>query len=321
MLFAFLGGIMLMLHHWRPRIAALLCTAALLTLTACATNVQGGSSNPTATSGPKATATAKPAGCAALLPGATAAKPMAGFTTYTLFPSGSVMAPLHVAYGGTGQFTIRETDICYPGTVSQVNGPYHDHTSIYAHLLGAGLDFNSGFPYDGVTAADACASGASCFNTNGLSSFEHYISFEKLVSPQSGFVTYRLRVATPPANPACSPPGDYSGQSIIHTWKITNTLIYAVPPLTKGSTTNMGSGYAGGNLYWLCSAGSGATILQFMKGVAQSHGETLLNSTSTGFKVCIKQAAGQYFSVTITTSSGPVWQLNQTIPVYGDPTC
>jgi len=312
------------MHHlWRSRYTALLFTAALLALTACSTTgaPAGGQNNPTATGAPHATATATPAGCAGLLPGATAATPLPGFTSYKLFPSGSVMTPLHTAYGGTGQFLIKLTTICYPGNVSQVNGPYHDHTSIYANLLGMGLDFNSGFPYDGVTAADACASGASCFNTNGLSNFEHYISFEKLTSPVSGFVTYKLRVAMPPANPACSPPSDYSGQSIIHTWKITSTLTYAVPPLTKGSTTNSGSGYAGGNLFWLCSAGSGATILQFMKNVAQSHGEALLNSTSTSFEVCLKQAAGEYFSVTITTSTGNVWELNQTVPAFSDPTC
>lgn len=314
-----------MLHLWRSRYTALLFTAALLALTACSTtsgsNPGGPNPNPAATSVSQATATAAPTGCAALLPGATAATPIPGFTTYTLFPTGSVMKPLQTAYGGTGEFTIRETTLCYPGTVSQVNGPYSGHTSIYATLLGMGLDFNSGFPYDGVTAADACASGANCFNTNGLSNFEHYISFEKLTSPQSGFVTYRLRVASPPANPACSPPSDYSGQSIIHTWKITSAVTYAVPPLTKGSTANSGSGYAGGNLFWLCSAGSGATILQFMKGVAQSHGEALLHSTSTSFEVCLEQSAGQYFSITITTSTGDVWEMNQTVPVFTDPTC
>jgi hypothetical protein len=231
------------------------------------------------------------------------------------------MKPLQTTYGGAGQYTLKVTEICYPGTVAQVNGPYSGHKSIYANLLGMGLDFNSTFPYDGATAADVCAYYANCFNTNGLSNPEHYISFEKLTSPQAGFVTYRLRVAAPPARPACSPPGDYSGQPVLHTWGITSSLTYVVPPWTQGSTTNAGSGYAGGNLYWLCSAGSGATILQFMKGVAQSHGETLLHSTSTSFEVCLKQAAGQYFSVTITTSTGDVWQLNQTVPAFSDPTC
>jgi hypothetical protein len=315
---------MLMSHHWRSRFTALVFTAALLALTACSTTSgtsASGSSSPAATSAPHATATAAPTGCAALEPTAVAATPIPGFTSYTLFPSGSVMTPLQTAYGGTGEFTIKETNICYPGTVAQVNGPYSGHSSVFAYLLGAGLDFNSTFPYDGVTAADVCASGANCFNTNGLSNFEHYISFEKLVSPTSGFVTYRLRLASPPANPVCSPSTDYSGQPIIHTWEITTSLTYVVPPLTKGSKANQGSGYAGGNLFTLCSAGSAATILPFMKSVAQSHGETLLNSTSSSFEVCLQQAAGAYFSVTVTANSGDVWTLNQTIPAFSTPTC
>lgn len=316
-----------MSHRWRARFTALLFAAALLTLTACSStastgaNSPGGSSGPAGAGTPPPTATAAPTGCAALEPGSAAATSIPGFTSFALFPTGSVMTPLSTSYGGTGQFTIETTNICFQGTTTQVNGPFSGHSSVFAYLLGAGLNFNSTFPYDGATAARACRGGASCFNTNGLSNPEHYISFENLASPQSGYVTYHLRVAAPPAAPACAPASDYANQAILHTWEITTSLRYDMPPLTKGSTANQGGGYAGGNGSIFCSAGSAGTILNFMENVAKSHGETLMDTSSTSFKVCIEQAPEAYFAVTVTANSGNVWTMNQTIPAYGTPTC
>jgi hypothetical protein len=314
-------------HRWRAHIAALICAAALLALTACSStastgpNIPGGSSGTASAGIPQSTATATPTGCAALYPGSAAATSIPGFTSYTLVPTGSVMTPLSTSYGGTGQFTVETTNICFQGALSQVNGPFSGHSSVFASLLGAGLSFNSTFPYDGVTAARACKSGASCFNNNGQSSPEHYISFENLTSPQSGFVTYLLRVAAPPATPVCTPASDYANQAILHTWEITTAVTYDMPPLTTGSTANQGGGYAGGNLSTFCSAGSAGTILSFMENVAQSHGETLLNTSSTSFKVCLQQSPGAYFAVTVTANTGNVWTLNQTISAFGTPTC
>jgi hypothetical protein len=314
-----------MLHRWHLRLAGPLVVAALLALAACNSSTMtvtistGGSPSPTSTSTTSATATPAATGCAAVEPGSAPATPIPGFTSQTLFPSGAVMTPLVTAYGATGQFTIEGTNICYQGTVDQVNGPYSGHSSIFAGLLGAGWDFNSTFPYDGMTAARTCHSGANCFNSNGLSTPQHYISFENLTSPQTGFVTYHLRVAIPPASPSCSPAANYASQPITLTWGITSSLTYDLPPLTKGSTANLGSGYAGGNLYTFCSAGSASTILSFMEGVAQANGETLLHTTSTSFQVCLQQAVSAYFTVTITANSGNVWTLNQSVPAL--PSC
>lgn len=224
------------------------------------------------------------------------------------------MTALHASYGGTGQFTIQETDVCYQGTAMQVGGPFSCHCSVYANLLGTGWGFNSTFPYDGQTQK-ACTSGASCFRSSYTAHLERYLSFENLHSPLSGFETFHLRLGAPPPPPTCNP-AYYPGSSPnVYSWGG-----FAVPPLTKESPTALGGGFAGGYAYGLCSAGTPASILAFMKGSVQAAGRPVANVTATSFRTCVPFVPGgtptpYYNDITISVGTGNAWGMTIYIPI------
>jgi hypothetical protein len=290
----------------RLRTGLILCLALLVFL-AC-----GGGGTVTVVITPTVTSTPT-ASCATLVPGATAATAPSSFAGLQ-FPSGAVMTSLQAAAGGTGQFLLDSTNVCYHGTVDQVNGPYSGHSSVFAYLLGSGWGYST-FPADGLHQA-ACGSGVRCFRSSPTTNPEHYLAFDHLTSPTTGYVTYRLRLATPPTTPSCNPTF-YASRPYIYGF-----LGYAVPPLTKESDTAAGGGYAGGYAYGLCSAGTPATILAFMRASAMAAGQTVLNSTATGFNTCVPGPGhGSYQEIIFGVSSGNEWEIRVSIPIFTTPTC
>ncbi|HEY7833606.1 MAG TPA: hypothetical protein VIG30_08565 [Ktedonobacterales bacterium] len=267
-----------------------------------------GSSTTIVQSGPTATRTPAPS-CATLLPGASAAAAPAGFTGLQ-FPTGAVMTAPHSSYGATGQFAIQQTDVCYAGTPDQVNGPFSGHSSVFAYLFGSGWGTSTTYPLDGQTQKP-CTTGANCFHSGD----EHYLSFENLTSPLTGFVTYHLRLGAPPPAPTCDP--TFFGPSVSYS----DTFgAYALPPLTKVSPAAGGEGFPGGTGTGFCSAGTSATILAFMQASAIAAGDTPRQITATSF--CVSVSSGGFYGQTVfVISSGNQWDINEYHPIASTPQC
>jgi hypothetical protein len=259
-----------------------------------------------------------PAVTCATLPTDPSAAPasIGGFPGLT-FPSGAVVTPLYASYGGTGQFAIQETDVCYQGTIQQVGG---GPSSVYRTLQNAGWGGNLTFPYDGQTQ-QACASGATCFKSPFATNPEHYLSFENFQGPLTGLVTYHLRLGAPPPPPTCNPTYYPSSAPYVYRW-----AGFAVPPLTKESPTALGGGHAGGYTYGLCSAGTPASILTFMQGAVQAAGFSVMSATASGFHTCVPFSfngapTGNYQEIDITVGAGNEWGMNVTAPLFTTSTC
>ena len=298
-----------MTQHIRHHLVLALFVCMAIVLGACSPGSTVSAPTPT----PAATSTPTPS-CATLLPGATAATAPGGYAGLT-FPSGTVMNAITAAYGGTGQFKVQKTQLCYHGTPDQVNGPFSGHTSSFAVLFGSGWGVSPTFPADGQTQA-ACDPGASCFRSGNPPYVEYYLSFENIQTPLSGYVTYQLRLATPPPYPTCNP--TYYGPSVAYTYNFDS---FNVPPLTKESDFAAGGGHMGGYTYGLCSAGTPATILAFMEASATANGYTLLGVTATNFHVCQAAGGGAFSRWDFTVSTGNEWQINRSSPVFMTANC
>jgi hypothetical protein len=292
-------------RSWRTLFLAGGILALTVVLSGCGT---GTTVLITSTPSPTITPTPVPS-CATILPGAGATSAPAGFTGLT-FPTGAVMKPLTSSAGGTGQFNVQQTDLCYSGTPDAVNGPFSGHTSVFANLLGAGWGQGNTFPSDGQTQA-ACAAGNFCLH-NGT---EYYVALESILSPLAGFVTYHLKLATPPAAPTCN--ATYYGPSVPYIYTFDN---WAMPPLTKESDFALGGGHAGGYDYGLCSAGTPASILAFVQAAAIAHGDTPHQVTSTSF--CVSYTQGGYYGENVVqVGSGNEWAIHHTAPAGSAPIC
>lgn len=254
--------------------------------------------------------------CAQILPSAAAASAPGGFGGLS-FPAGAVMTPPLASFGATGQFTLRDTDVCYQGTVAQVNGGAS--TSVFAQLLGAAWGHNPTYPYGGDVQA-TCVSGGTCFKASPTANPEHYLSFEGLGAWGSGtgYVVYHLRLATPPAAPSCDP----------HWFNSSVPYIYGeVPPLTKSSSAATFGGAGGGHHPGplMCSAGTQASILTFL----QAHsGGTPRHVTANSFDICLPAGGGFYYADTYLVGGGGYpngyaneWYVDMSIPVFTAPTC
>ncbi|HEV2237287.1 MAG TPA: hypothetical protein VGR57_11555 [Ktedonobacterales bacterium] len=300
-------------RSWRTVLLSAGILALALPLTA-ALSACGSGTTVAITNTPTPTITPTPVpSCATILPGAGATSAPAGFEALH-YPTGAVMKPLASSAGGAGQFTVQQTDVCFTGMPSDVNGPFSGRTSVFANLLGAGWGLSTTFPTDGQTQA-ACASGNSCLRDSG----EHYVALESIQSPLTGFVTYHLRLATPPAAPTCN--ATYYGPSVAYTYAFGN---WAVPPLTKESDFALGGGHAGGYDYGLCSAGTPASILAFMQASVTAHGDTPHQVTAASFCVSYSQGSGAstvYGDYTFRVSTGNEWSVSRSAPIYPAPHC
>jgi hypothetical protein len=293
-------------RSWRTRLLACGILALTSALAGC-----GSGTTVLITSTPTPTITPTPVpSCATILPGAGATSAPAGFDTLH-FPTGAVMKPLASSAGGTGQFTVQQTDVCYSGTADAVNGPFSAHTSVFAMLLATGWGQGNTFPSDGQSQA-ACAAGNYCLH-NGT---EYYVALESIQSPLTGYVTYHLKLATPPAAPTCNP--TYYGPSVAYSYTFGD---WAVPPLTKVSSFALGGGHAGGYDYGVCSAGTPASILAFMQAAVTAHGDTPHQVTATSFCTSYSPGAGAYGEYVFRVGTGNEWVISRTSPASSTPIC
>ncbi len=249
-------------HH----LAALWLGAALLlalALGGCALNISSlaGTAPGNADATPTPTATPSPTPtlqqmCLTLLKASSLQPATAGsaFADVT-FPADSLSTGATTSYGEDGRFAIAQFDVCTPSsTIAAIQ------TYFTTGLPSAGWAQSATYPYDGAYQA-ACGD-PYCWSKDTA---PRYVSLEAVANPTSGYVTYHMRLATPPTPPSCKP-DDYG---IYTTRPYDTTLPNAsgapAPPLTKdgiGSAGTSGNvtegGYAG-----MCSAGSDTAINAF----------------------------------------------------------
>jgi hypothetical protein len=288
--------------HWRAYVCLVALSVALTGVAAC--GEQTVVLTPTATIPP--TATPLPS-CATLLPGSVAATPITGFTEVQ-FPTGAVDAGPHPSYGGTGQFTIQEYDACYTGTQDDLTGPFSGHHSVTAYLLGSGWGTSQTFPYTGDTQ-QPCAQNCFDFADN-----QRYLALDQITDHGNSLITYRMRLAAPPAAPSCNPTYYPSATpySIYFNADASSLYHFQLPPLSKLSNFN-GGGHAGGYDTPICSAGDYPSILAFMNASVTAAGWTVMSPTSaTGFSAQLAQN-GHTYSIDVSTNSGYISTANEWI--------
>lgn len=260
---------------WFTRLKVGLLGLALLMATACGSTVGGGSATPTATTTPAPTSTATPS-CATLDPGATNAATIANFTDVH-FPTGAVIKTTATTGDGAGKFTITEYDLCYTGTLDQVNGPFSGHSSVFAYLLGGGWGSGSPslFPYN-AELQTACTTGANCF-ISGADIEDRFATFENLTDHGGGLITYHMRLALPPAAPTCNT--NFDGTDYVASLDGFTPGV-PLPPLSRTVGNNASGGIRGTDV---CSAGTVASISAFMTASLTAVGYTLVASDSRCF--------------------------------------
>jgi hypothetical protein len=226
--------------------------------TAAATPTQP--AQPTATSLPP-TATPVPT-CANVLPGAAAVGTITSFADIP-FPSGSVEANMQETAAGAGLFQILQYDICFTGQVSDVNGPFSAHQSIFAQLLGKGWGQGnpSGFPYDGQLIGGCHAQPDFCLTTSltdaQSGNTERFAAFEHITDHGNSTITFHLRLALPPAVPNC-PPGP--PVNFVSFYPNHNGSPLPLPPLSSLGIAFGSSAYQSTHM---CSAGTAPSVSTF----------------------------------------------------------
>jgi hypothetical protein len=242
--------------------AALLLTLALGGCTLDISSLSGttssdGSANgtPTPTATPSPTPTVQQA-CRTLLNASSLQAASAGsaFTDVT-FPANSLGTGVTSSPAADGRFAIAQFDVCTPASsIAAIQ-------SFFATgLPSAGWAQSGTYPYDG--ALQASCGDPYCWSKD---SAPRYVSLESIASQPGGYVTYHLRLATPPTPPSCQPDdyGIYATRPYDTT--LPNTPALPAPPLTKDGIGSAGTngnvtqgGYAG-----MCSAGSVNSINAF----------------------------------------------------------
>jgi hypothetical protein len=264
-------------HRWIPEWArgsiiglALMLVLALAGCTSTVTVTgEPGSTSATATTAvvPSPTA-APPSGAEACLAqsgfsGAVTATAGSGFDDVA-FLAHSVSTSITASHGGDGRFTIRQFDVCTPGTTTSAVRSF-----FASGLPHAGWTQASLYPYDG--AYQASCGDPYCWKKDHA---PRYVSLEAVTAHSGGIVTYHVRLAIPPREPDCTP--DSIGIYATRTYDATlsSSPGIAAPPLTKtgiGSFGDNGTKSQGG-VSGMCSAGSGSTINSFYNTELPSHG-------------------------------------------------
>lgn len=286
----------------------ILLVLSLAGCTTTATSGSQGSAAATATATIAATATPQPP-CAQLVPGAAPAQGVNGVPGIQL-PSGTYMGAATASGGGQGQYTVHSYRLCFQGAESAIDGgvisPSAPPTSTIGYLVHAGWTLNNLFP-DPTSLAylDYCSSGHTCVNNAGSPNPFTFVGFDQFASHTGGYTTFRLQVATIAAPSCLNDPQYYSGTPKYTIYEDGNsansnnpTYHFQMPPGTRVSTFQ-GGGTAGSTYVYFCSAGTQATVVNFLVQSMQNDGYTISSAASAGF--------------TATKGSGPSYRVDVSV--------
>jgi hypothetical protein len=192
--------------------------------------------------------------CATTLSGATPAGAIPGLDGVT-FPAGAVMTTAKSSFGGPGQFTVLETDVCFSGPRSAIPAL-------------SGWSDSPSFPYQGALL-QSCT--GQCYQMEN----SRYVALEQITDHGNSIFTYHLRLAAPPPSPSCN--ANFSNSPL----KGVKTSVDGVslPPVTYVVPDNAP------NLrgYDLCSSGTAGSITAFLNSALPATGWTRIASDARCF--------------------------------------
>lgn len=264
---------------WRGALAPagfVAVTLVLLLITACnstaGSSTQGSGATPTATSA----ATATPATCAALLPGAGPINLTSTLIYPMVFPTGAVGLAPSVTASGAGLFTVYAFSACSPNTsVSDVNAFYASHLGALQH----GWITQTVFPADGGLM-QTCS--AQCWYDPKGSIFD-FLIFDQFTAQGNGVVTYRARYAVGPDFPNCG--SNFNGGPPVEQNQFFLSGYSPSLPLPPLSSTVPDDASGGEKGFEICSPGDATSVAAFMTKELAATGWTK-SSTGTSTNSC-----------------------------------
>lgn len=258
-------------HSWRTIVQAVFVATALALVSACGVStVTVGSGATNTPAAPTATPTPS---CATLLPGAHAAAAIAGFEAVS-FPAGTVVTGPTTSGAGAGQFTVTTYQACFTGMTNQVIGAFHDHNSIAATLLGSGWGVSTTFPYDAQLQTN-CA--GNCYDGAPSDPIQpaRYAGFDQVTDHGNSLITFRARLAAPPALPTCN---SNFNTAALPGYQLT-AFGMPLPPLSRAAGDDAAGGVRGEDI---CSPGTVASITAFLTTELPATGWATVPGSTTG---------------------------------------
>jgi hypothetical protein len=302
------------------RVAPILLAVLVLALAGC--------SGATTTSGPAglvatatAVATATPQSpCVQLVPGAVPTQGVNGVPGIQL-PSGTYIGPGTVGGSGQGQYAVESYTLCFQGAESAIDGG--SASSTLSALTQSGWKMNNLFPDPkSVSYLDYCSSGTTgheCVNNSGSPNPFTFVSFDQYASQSGGYTTFRLQVATIAAPSCLNDPTYYSGTPKYTIYEDGNsasssnpTYHFLMPPGTRVSTFQ-GGGTAGSTYVYFCSAGTQATVVNFLVQSMQNTGWTISSAASAGFTAT--KSGSPTYSVVVSVQNANNYYLRIFVPM------
>lgn len=295
------------MRPWLAPAHVLLIVFLLATVTACSSsatptgNVPGAVPTTAPTATPSPTPTPIP-GCAQLAGFGGAASPSGGASFGDVpFPASSVGTAAAPNGGGAGHWSFLQFDVC---TANSSAGAIN--TFFASGLPSAGWAQTATYPYDGQFAR-ACGD-PYCWKKDAA---PRYVSLEKVTDAGNARVTYHMRLAIPPAPPACDP-AHFGNLAYVSSVAGPNGTTIYLPPLTR-VTTDLGGGHAGGTAIVYCSAGTAATIAAFMQTELPAGGFAASTADGPGWW---KTSNGTLtWKIDLTISNPLSWIIDSHIPM------
>lgn len=294
-----------------------LCLAILMPLAGCAaTSGAGSTANTAGQTSPTPSATPIPA-CVQLNSGATPFTSLTGVSGFTL-PAGAYISSGAASGGGDGEYQVTTYTVCFQGSEGAIDGP---SGSTIAQLKQAGWSVNNLFPDPTSNAyLDYCSNSHNCVNDAGTPKPFTFVGFDQYVTHTNGYTTFRLQVATIAA-PAClNDPQYYSGAPKYTIYYDGNSASssgdprnhFQMPPGTRVSTFQ-GGGTAGSTYIYFCSAGSQATVVNFLVQSMSNDGWTISAAASAGFTATI--GTGPTYTIDVRVQNPNNYYLRVYVPM------
>ncbi len=285
-----------------------------VTLAACAS---AGVTTVVVTATPQASATPQPV-CVQLAPGAAPFTSINGVAGLTL-AAGGVLTSGVQSGGGAGQYQVMSYTGCFQGSESAIDGMTG---STIAQLKQAGWGLYNLFPDPTNNAyMDNCSNSHNCLNSTDAHQTFSFVGFDQYASHVGGYTTFRIQVATIAAPSCLNDPQYYTGTP-------TYTLYYdgsiegnhgnpqfhfQMPPGTRVSTFQ-GGGTAGSTYVYYCSAGTQASVVQFLDLAMSSIGWTVSGVTATGFTATFGTSPAQ-FTIAVNVQNPNNYYLRVFVPM------
>lgn len=314
-------------HLWDSRRSLSCCllitVAIVLAVSGCATPAgTNETSAATATPLPTVTPTPQPP-CTQLVTGATPLQSVSGAPGLQA-PTGTYISPASTSGGGAGQYTVTTYTLCFQGNEANIDGgqltPSATPTSTIGYLVHNGWTLNNLFP-DPTNFAylDYCSNAHICVNNAGSGAPFTFVGFDQYASHTGGYTTVRLEVGSIVAPSCLNDPQYYSGTPKYTIYQDGNsasstspTYHFLMPPGTRVSTY-LGGGTAGSTYVYYCSAGTQATIVNFLKQAMQNDGYTVSSVTASGFHA--STGSNPTYNVDLSVTSPGNYYLRVFVPI------